>query len=320
MVETKNSGRQQNEVCNKELIEAQVKTLFIRYSSWLLACISIGIVCTASVTPTSATNLKLTLSATPTRVEAYDTVVLTGVLSTKKAGQRVTIYRRISSSQPFKKVSTVKTGARGKYQLRTRVDRSYTYESRVVMGDVMLKSQRVAVKTMPFSIITPYVNEADITSVNEAFSLTDDNPYWGFRHPGVDFNTATDLVPVRAAAGGVVTLMEIEKSSGEMGWHAGFCIEYSSRYGVCYNLETFSATDETGQKLRENLFIKKGQTVKRGDRIANLVYGGSGTHIDFGVTIASDRICPEPFFTTEAKESVMRLIHKDHPDWPMCTD
>lgn len=79
-------------------------------------------------------------------------------------------------------------------------------------------------KLEPGSIETPYINESDVSSINEAFSLADNNPYWGFRHPGIDFMTATDLVPVQAAVGGTVENLSVEKNDGQMGWHAGFCI------------------------------------------------------------------------------------------------
>jgi hypothetical protein len=171
-----------------------------------------------------------------------------------------------------------------------------------------------------FFIITPYVNESDIDSVPEAYGLADTNPYWNFRHPGVDFKTSKDLIKVRASTSGTINNINIAKESGEMGWHAGFLIQYNSYYSVSYNLETFSKSDEIEQKVRDNLFIEDGQIVQQGDIIANLVYGGDGCHIDFGVCIPGNRVCPEPYFTEEARASVMRLIQKDHPDWPMCTD
>jgi hypothetical protein len=171
-----------------------------------------------------------------------------------------------------------------------------------------------------FSIITPYVNEDDIDIVPEAYGLASTNPYWNFSHGGIDFKTSKDLIPVRASASGTITRVQIAKENNQMGWHAGFSIQHDNFYSVFYNLETFSQSDEVGQKLRDNMFITEGQIVNQGDIIANLVYGGEGCHIDFGVIISDNRVCPEPYFTEEARASVMRLIQKDHPDWPMCTD
>lgn len=167
------------------------------------------------------------------------------------------------------------------------------------------------------SIFTPYVNESDISSVNEAYSLIADNPYWGFWHPGVDFMITKESIPVQASTGGTIENLAVEKSTGIMGWHVGFCINHGLN-SVCYNLETFGSTDEIGNRQRDNIFVKNGDVVNQGQVIANLIFGGSGAHIDFGVTAPGTRVCPEPYFTEAARESVLRLIHIKQPTWPMC--
>lgn len=166
------------------------------------------------------------------------------------------------------------------------------------------------------SVITPYVNESDISSVNEAYSRSDDAP-WGFEHRGIDFFITSGIAPVQAVTDGEIVNLAIIKEDNQMGWHAGFCIEYGV-YAPCYNLETFSQDDAIGEQLTANVFISNGQVVKQGDVLANLVYGGSGAHIDFGIGYDGDRICPEQYFTKEARASVMRLIANEHPDWEMC--
>jgi len=172
--------------------------------------------------------------------------------------------------------------------------------------------------TTVLSMIAPYINESDVSSVNEAYSMDANNPYWGFVHPGVDFMITKPFIPVQAAVSGTIVNFAIEKSTGIMGWHAGFCIEFNPTYSICYNLESFGNTDEVGQRVTDAVFFKNGDYVEQGQYIANLIYGGSGSHIDFGIGTAGTRICPEPFFTDEARESVMRLIRIKQPNWPMC--
>lgn len=167
------------------------------------------------------------------------------------------------------------------------------------------------------AIIAPYVNESDIISVNEAFSLDANNPYWGFWHPGVDFMVEKDI-DVQASYGGTIENLAVEENAGQMGWHAGFCINNGTENGICYNLETFSHETSVHDSLVAGLKISNGSQVNKGDIIGRLIYGGSGAHIDFGVTAPGTRVCPEPYFTAEAKESVLRLIHKTQPTWPMC--
>ncbi len=58
------------------------------------------------------------------------------------------------------------------------------------------------------SMITPYVNQSDMASVNEAFSSDDSTP-WGFAHDGVDFFPIGNLKPFQAVCSGVVDKVEL---------------------------------------------------------------------------------------------------------------
>jgi murein DD-endopeptidase MepM/ murein hydrolase activator NlpD len=167
------------------------------------------------------------------------------------------------------------------------------------------------------TIITPYVNESDIISANEAYSLDANNPYWGFSHPGVDF-MADHTIDVQASISGTIGNLTVAEDPGQMGWHAGFCIDTATESSVCYNLETFSHDATIHDQLVAGLRFSNGTHVNQGDVIAQLVFGGSGAHIDFGVTKPGTRVCPEPYFTDAARESVLRIIHILQPTWPMC--
>lgn len=168
-----------------------------------------------------------------------------------------------------------------------------------------------------FNLIAPYANEADISSINESFSNTEASP-WGFKHSGIDFMTSVDLVPFRAVTDGVIINLTTSKESDQQGWHTSLCIDHAP-YLICYNFETFSSNQAVGERQKANILIKNGDHVQQGDLIGKLVYGGNGAHVDFGVIPpGQDRSCPEPYFTKDAKISVLRLIHKDHPTWQMC--
>lgn len=179
--------------------------------------------------------------------------------------------------------------------------------------------QSVQSQNDTLSMITPYIDEKDIDFVPEAWSITDITKYWGFKHPGIDFRV-THNIPVRASASGTIENLAIEKSSGIMGWHAGFCIKHNSTYSVCYNLESFGSTEEVGQQVANNTLVKNGDVVSQGQIIGNLVFGGDGAHIDFGVGAFGTRPCPEPYLTEDTKASILRLIHKTQPTWPMCAE
>lgn len=167
------------------------------------------------------------------------------------------------------------------------------------------------------SVTTPFFAESDIISANEAYSMDPNNPYWGFAHPGVDF-MADHTIRVQAAISGTIGNLTVAKDPGLMGWHAGFCIDTGTQYSICYNLETFSKDEAVGTQLQNGLKIQTGTQVNQGDHIADLVFGGSGAHIDFGIAGNGTRVCPEPYFTESARAMVLRIIHILQPSWPMC--
>jgi len=83
-----------------------------------------------------------------------------------------------------------------------------------------------------------------------------------------------------------------------------------------------SADKSDGETQLDNIVVSEGQTVSQGDIIGYLydpVGLGHGAHVDFGLLNEDwDRICPEPYFTSEARDSILSLIHEAHPSWDMC--
>jgi len=83
-----------------------------------------------------------------------------------------------------------------------------------------------------------------------------------------------------------------------------------------------SVDKSDGETQLANIVVSEGQTVSQGDIIGYLydpVGLGHGAHVDFGLLNEDwDRICPEPYFTSEAKDSILSLIHEAHPGWDMC--
>lgn len=251
------------------------------------------------------------------RIAIGEEVTVSGIVIPRHKKIDVTVLGANSINGKYKEITTDKTNKKGKYSAvispaRTKYIKVYYLRNNKKINS----SKKLITVSDELSIITPYVNEDEISSVNEAYSMSENAP-WGFVHPGVDFMISSGTTPVQAVTDGVVINLAVEKEDNQMGWHAGFCIEYGD-YAPCYNLETFSQDDAIGDLLTENVFISNDQIVKQGDVIANLIFGGDGSHIDFGIGYGGTRVCPEPYFTEEAQESIMYLITKDHPDWPMC--
>jgi murein DD-endopeptidase MepM/ murein hydrolase activator NlpD len=251
-----------------------------------------------------------------TKIATGEEVTVSGVIMPRHRKITVTILGANSINGKYTKITTDKTNRRGKYSaVISPATTKYIKVSYLRNGKKIVSNKELITVSDELSIITPYINEDDIISVNEAYSMSDDAP-WGFTHPGVDFSTEY-TIPIQAVTDGVICNVATTNEHGNMGWRTAFCITYGD-YAPCYSLETFSEDESIGEEQTASVLVENDQVVKQGDIVANLVYGGSGAHIDFGIGHDNTRICPEPYFTEEAQESVMYLITKDHPDWPMC--
>lgn len=259
----------------------------------------------------------ISINTDRTRITTGEKVTISGVIKPKHRKVQVTILGANKINGKYKKITTDLTNKKGKYSAVISPSKTkYIKASYLRKGKKIASSKELITVSEELSMITPYLAESDISWVPEAYSDSENSP-WGFVHGGVDFVIDSGSIPVQAVSDGTVSNIEIAKEETQMGWHVGYCIAYGE-YSVCYNLETFSQDDAIGDLQTQNIFITEGQIVKQGDIIANLIYGGSGAHIDFGVGHGGTRVCPEPFFTEEARESVMRLITQSNSEWVMC--
>ncbi len=167
------------------------------------------------------------------------------------------------------------------------------------------------------SMATPYVNSADIASINEAFSSTASAP-WGFAHNGVDFFPNGDLKPFQAVATGTVDHVELWQNNISSNWQVNVRIRIDATYAVEYAFESFSAVQTEGEAQRANVLVSAGRELLAGDLIGNLHVAGSAAHVHFSLYKNDTAICPEAYFSPAAAESVLALTHRDPPSWEMC--
>jgi hypothetical protein len=159
-------------------------------------------------------------------------------------------------------------------------------------------------------MITPYVDSADMQSVEGVFSS---------EHSGLDFVPTGDLKSFRAVSDGTIQSIELLQNEISGKWEVRILIVFNATYSVLYAFEPFSLDSADGQTQLANIMVTEGQVVSQGDVIGKLLTVGEGAHVHFGLfDTGSDGICPEIFFTAEARESVIALIHSTHPDWSMC--
>lgn len=170
---------------------------------------------------------------------------------------------------------------------------------------------------LPFaSLITPFVYEDNVTTVNEAYSDTKNCP-WGFVHQGIDFFTFNNS-PFQAVADCVLTEKIKFYNSGNGQWQVNLRLEYSSDVWFGMAFEPGSANESHGDQQLTMISHSEGTQLKKGDIIGTLLTVRDGAHVDWGVRIYDINVCPAPYFTPEAYQSVLNTIQKNNPSWEMC--
>jgi hypothetical protein len=66
------------------------------------------------------------------------------------------------------------------------------------------------------------------------------------------------------------------------------------------------------------IIVTQGQTVSQGDIIGYLYYLNNGSHVHWGLIKDNNWVCPEPYFTADARLDMLDAIHKTYPSADMC--
>jgi len=188
------------------------------------------------------------------------------------------------------------------------------------VGNVSVPANASITLDSTISMITPYVNETDMTRICP-FSSSNSCP-WGREHDGIDFHATGNLKPFQAVCSGVVIAVELRQLQTTLNWQVNVRILFNSMYSVEYGFEPMTNVRSDGETQLANILVSEGQTVSQGDIIGYLYTAhAEHAHVHFGLHSLQenwDAICPEPYFPAGARDSILRLIHKDHPGWDMC--
>lgn len=181
---------------------------------------------------------------------------------------------------------------------------------------------RVVCDTSPLSMATPYVEESDMHWVRQGYSTTDECP-WGFAHEGIDFQPVDDLAPFRAVCDGMITEVCMRHAppsdGGRQNWDVYVEIQYDPVWSVAYNFEPKTTNLTDGVTQMENIAVSLLQTVFQGDIIGYLHQADPTAHVHFSVLKNGYMyhngviVCPAPFFSPDARQSVLNLIHNRYP-------
>ncbi|MFC1816641.1 hypothetical protein ACFL0M_12075 [Thermodesulfobacteriota bacterium] len=193
----------------------------------------------------------------------------------------------------------------------------------------------------PPPLVTPYMNESDMTEINAGFSSENSFSPWGFVHDGMDIYPQGDLKPFQASCSGTVDSVELRQANPGSNWQVDVLIAcndyvpdpdlggYFTPFSVDYVFEPMSNIQTDGQTQLANIPVSEGQTVSQGDIIGYLYVAGEGAHVHFGLVqfggslfsalgVPSIPICPEPHFSTEGKDSILNLLYVVWPSANMC--
>ena len=169
-----------------------------------------------------------------------------------------------------------------------------------------------------FVTATPYGNPNDIELVSRVFCVDGGCPWGNGYHDGIDFVTATDLVPFYAACDGVVSMIATF-ITGAGNRQVNLIVELadSPGFGLVYAFEPM--TPDPGDVQEANIVVNVGDPVASGQLIGRLVRAPAvGSHVHWGVFVDFQQVCPAPLLTPAVSSALLDLIHRDWPGWLMC--
>ncbi len=161
------------------------------------------------------------------------------------------------------------------------------------------------------TMITPYIDAGDVSAITGGFSTTIDCP-WGRIHDGIDIAPVHDLMPFQAVSDGRVIGIDKFLNEGNGFWQVNVRIRYNSAFTVGYGFEPMSPLEGFGDQQLALIeeFIHLGKEVIRGETIGKLLSSQSdAAHVHFALHNYDESICPEPYFTSDAQESILNLLH-----------
>lgn len=115
----------------------------------------------------------------------------------------------------------------------------------------------------------------------------------------------------------MVDTVEVWQLDATSNWQVCASIVCDSIYSI-YAFEPMSTLQSDGETQLDNISVSKGQTVAQGDLVGYLLVTNAGSHVDLGFYENRNGVCPEPYFTGEARDSILNLIRVVWPGADMC--
>ena len=173
-----------------------------------------------------------------------------------------------------------------------------------------------------FVMITPFVSMSDMGPIWEAYSEDASAP-WGFIHRGIDFFPLRNLAPFQAASSGIVQGVDLWQLETTGNWQVNLLLRYNATFSLSYAFEPMTGNPADGQMQADHIWVTEGQEVSQGDTLGFLFAPVNGSHVDFGLLMNDPDdgvlgVCPEPYFTQAARDSILTLIQRAWSGAEMC--
>ena len=173
--------------------------------------------------------------------------------------------------------------------------------------------------TEEISLISPYVNYADMASIQKGFGCNVVSPWQD--HSGLDIVPAGNLMPFRAMAAGKVVEVNATRNQGNNLWMTSVIVKYNSTYRILYAFENLTPDEADRDIQLANLSVTPGQMVTQGEILGRLhTVPSTYYHVHISLIKNGERICPDPYFTADARTGINNLIHVNYPALQMCYD
>lgn len=150
------------------------------------------------------------------------------------------------------------------------------------------------------------VNESDVKWMQPYGYVVYDSTR-SANHIGFDFGMKSSGLPFYSCGEGIVVTVDYNTGQGLPGTNYRIIIQTSYRICLEYHFEIGGTVSE--EERKKNIFVKQGDYIKAGDKIANLISLTDGAHVDFGIKMDDKRDkCPLYFFTIDAAEKLETLF------------
>jgi hypothetical protein len=154
-------------------------------------------------------------------------------------------------------------------------------------------------------ICVPYISENDVTYIQPFGVLLDFGGGDMRPHAAIDFGCG-DSVEFRAGATGVLGSIWLEYPHSYQ-----FNIVINDRLIVHYCLEPVNISSLSDEEKLDAIYFSPGDSVKKGQIICKMV--GGGGHLDWGLIIDDERVCPACYLIDADYEQLNNLF-KALPD------